>query len=188
MAEDTSTTTSAPTAANVAIISEQEHLRIRALLDDPNRRTNRAARTYLLSGMAVCGRCGTKMWSQRRAEYDTRRYLCRSGIDFGGCGRMSIRAEFVEDLICRRVLMRLDSTELADALKGRHRSTTESLMISEAIATDEQRLKEIAVMWANGEMDAIERRAPACSTSTPATEPNLPSSGPRSTWTASARS
>ena len=66
------------------IITPEQGEALRHLLTDPARVTNRAARRYLLSGMCRCHACGTVMVSVPR--YQTRRYLCRSGHDFGGCG------------------------------------------------------------------------------------------------------
>lgn len=53
------------------------------------------------------------------SDYEGRRYLCRSGADFGGSGKITITAPAVEELIYRSVLMRLDSDELAETLAGR---------------------------------------------------------------------
>ena len=42
-------------------------------------------------GMCRCGLCGTV--DVLGARYEERRYLCRSGHDFGGCGSMAITAD-----------------------------------------------------------------------------------------------
>lgn len=42
-----------------------------------------------------------------------------AGPDHGGCGRLTVVAAPVEDLLARAVLLRLDSPDLADALSGR---------------------------------------------------------------------
>jgi len=54
-------------------------------------------------------------------KYETRRYLCRSGHDFGGCGRMAIAAQPLEEIIVEAVWVRLDTPDLHDALAGRVR-------------------------------------------------------------------
>ena len=43
------------------IISTTEGAKIRALLSNPERRTNKTARRYLLGGLLVCGHCGEKL-------------------------------------------------------------------------------------------------------------------------------
>ena len=69
----------------------------------------RAARTYLLSGMLRCGRCGNRLFSQARhvnPDNRVRRYVCLKGPDHGGCGRLTRVAEPVEQLLTDAVLTR----------------------------------------------------------------------------------
>src|SRR5207237_5762569 len=71
-----------------AILSEDESQRVRSLLTDPARRTNRSARRYLLSSMLRCQVCGAKLVSRpirRRPAY-----VCSTGTGFAGCGGLSI--------------------------------------------------------------------------------------------------
>lgn len=135
------------------IIPEEDHARIVALLSDPARRTNRTARRYLLSGLCRCGKCGAKMVTgQGRGR---RRYMCRSGADFGGCGGIMISAS-VEDLVAEAVLYRLDTPELAAAIEGRQRSDETAAALSDAIAADTAREVELAKLWADGQITAPE--------------------------------
>lgn len=138
------------------IVTEDEHARIVALLTDPSRRTNRTARRYLLSGLCRCGRCGAKMITGQ--SRDRRRYMCRSGADFGGCGGTMISAT-VEELVPDAVLYRLDTPDLAAAIEGRQRADENSAAVSEAIAADAAKLEELAQMWAAGELTRAEWRA-----------------------------
>lgn len=135
-------------AAWPPIITAEQHARAVAILDDPSRRTNRSARRYLLSGLLRCGLCDGKLWSMSRHEYDARRYLCRSGPDFGGCGKITVTAPPLEHLISQAVLMRLDSPELTAALDGRRRADATSAALSEEIASDEAQLAELSSLWA----------------------------------------
>ena len=100
-----------------AIITAAETERIRALLKDPARRTNKTARRYLLARLLRCGLCGSTLVSRPRAD-GTRRYVCASGPGFGGCGRISVIADPVEALMVEAVLHRLDSPELAATIDG----------------------------------------------------------------------
>lgn len=83
----------------------------------------RAPRTYLLSGLLRCGRCGNRLYSQARhvnPDNRVRRYVCLSGPDQGGCGgRLTVVLRPVEELLTDAVLTRLDSPQLADALAER---------------------------------------------------------------------
>lgn len=45
--------------------------------------------------------------------------MCASGPGFGGCGRITILAEPVEQVVTEAVLFRLDSPELVASLQGR---------------------------------------------------------------------
>ena len=101
-----------------AIITPAESERIRALLADPNRRTNKTARRYLLRGLLRCGRCGATLISRPRAD-GTRRYVCAKGPGCGGCGGITINADPVEHAVTEAVLFRLDSPEFAASLSGR---------------------------------------------------------------------
>ena len=137
-----------------AIISTEQHEHLRALLTDPARRTNRTARRYLLSGMVRCARCGGTMFSVPR--YNERRYLCRSGPDFGGCGRMAVSAEPLESFVAATVLLRLDSPQLAEAMTGRAAHDMHTRALSEQIAADTAQLDELAGLYASNAITAPE--------------------------------
>ncbi|MDD9207132.1 recombinase family protein, partial [Georgenia sp. 10Sc9-8] len=66
------------------IIDPTDGERLRLLLLDPARRTNRTARRYLLSGMARCGLCGEVLVSHPKR--DVRKYECRTLAKYQGCG------------------------------------------------------------------------------------------------------
>ena len=137
-----------------AIITRDEGERLRLKLTDPARRTNRTASRYLLSGLCRCHACGSVMYSVPR--YDTRRYLCRSGHDFGGCGTTTITAGPAERIIVEAVLQRLDSPALADALSGRARDTEAGSQLHQRIAEDTDQLAELAELYAARQVTAPE--------------------------------
>jgi site-specific DNA recombinase len=138
------------------IITAEQGEALRTLLTDPARdkRGSRAARRYLLSGMCRCSLCGTVMVSVPR--FEERRYLCRSGHDFGGCGRMAINSEGVERIIAEAVLIRLDSPALHDAMAGRVRDDDAAVGLSEQIAADTEQLDELAQLYAARQITAPE--------------------------------
>ena len=95
-----------------AIITPAERDRVLARMAARSVTKTRAARTYLLSGMLRCGRCGNRLFSQARhvnPDNRVRRYVCLKGPDHGGCGRLTVVAEPVEQLLTEAVLTRLDS-------------------------------------------------------------------------------
>lgn len=99
------------------IISPADSDRIRALLSDPSRRTNQNPRRYLLGRLLRCGVCGEALVARPRDD-GSRRYICAKGPNFVGCGHIAILAEPLEAFVVEGVLYRLDSPELAAALRG----------------------------------------------------------------------
>ncbi|MGV0770828.1 recombinase family protein [Mycobacterium syngnathidarum] len=119
----------------------------------------RAVRTYLLSGLLRCGRCGTRLLSQARhsnPDRCVRRYVCLSGPDHGGCGRLTVVAEPVEALLTDAVLARLDSPALADTLAGKNHADASVTALSDVLAADQARLDDLATLYAQGAVSARE--------------------------------
>ncbi len=119
----------------------------------------RAPRSYLLSGMLRCGKCGNVLFSAARHSgtvTPTRRYVCLSGPDHGGCGRLTVVAAPVEELITEAVLTRLDSPELAAALAGRVNADAELAALGERLAAGRLKLDELAGLYADGQVSARE--------------------------------
>lgn len=139
-------------AAWPAIIAPAKTTRIRAILDDPNRRTNRTARSYLLAGLLRCHACAATLMAHPRAG--VRRYVCKPS--HGGCGATYINAERVEELLTDAVLYRLDTPELADTVAGRQRADTTTEAQAEPIAEDQAQLDDLAAMWGNKDITASE--------------------------------
>jgi site-specific DNA recombinase len=133
------------------IITEPTRARILARLSEQARTGRRSPRRYLLSGTLRCGKCEGVLFSSPRQ--DTRRYVCLSGPDHGGCGRLTVVAAPVEDLITRAVLLRLDSPELADALSGRAAADEHTAALALALAEDRQQQEELGGLWAAKKID-----------------------------------
>ena len=110
------------TAEWPAIISVEQTATIRALLSNPARRTNRAARRYLLHGLLSCSHCGERLVARPRTG-GQRRYACAKGVGFSGCGKTYITAEDVERFVTEAVLHRLDSPQLQQAVERRQRAS-----------------------------------------------------------------
>ena len=128
-----------------AIITEEQLRRIRALMEQKAVSGRRAPRRYVLSGLLRCGRCRNTLYSAARET--TRRYVCLSGPDHGGCGRLTVVAAPVEELIARGVLDRLDTPTLADALASRTAQDQAMARVALRVAEDKARLDELAVTF-----------------------------------------
>ena len=79
-----------------AIISGRQQREIRATLADPERRTNKSARRYLLVRLVECWNCGECLVARPRRRGVSAVTAARKGRDFSGCGKTYIGAEPVE--------------------------------------------------------------------------------------------
>jgi site-specific DNA recombinase len=148
-------------AAWPGIITPQHTAMIRSLLADPERRTNRTPRRYLLASMLRCGNCGTVLVAHPRNG--VRRYVCKSGAGLLGCGRVSIDAARLEELISEGVLYRLDTPEAAAALAGTRNEHEAAWSLAESVAREEGQLDELAGLYSQRQITArewIEARKP----------------------------
>lgn len=130
------------------IIDEDTHRRLKAAVADRAVSGRRAPQRYLLSGLLRCGRCDNRLFSSPRAN--RRRYVCLSGPDHGGCGRLTVTAEPLEQLITEAVLYRLDSPELADAITGRGRSDERTNELTTELDQLQERRDELAKAYGDG--------------------------------------
>ncbi|BCI53728.1 MULTISPECIES: recombinase family protein [Mycobacteriaceae] len=142
-----------------AIITPAERDRILARMATRALTKTRAPRTYLLSGMLRCGRCGNRLFSQARhsnPDNRVRRYVCLKGPDHGGCGRLTVVASPVEELLTDAVLTRLDSPQLAEALAGKSSVDADVAALATQLEADQARLDELAGLYAAGAVSARE--------------------------------
>jgi site-specific DNA recombinase len=136
------------------IISVATRERLLAAFDQRKSSGRRPPRRYLLSGLMRCALCGGLLYSARRET--TRRYVCTSGPDHRGCGRITITAAPVEQLITETVLTRLDTPGLAQALAGQQHTGVDSAGLLEEITTDREQLDELATLLADRAMTTAE--------------------------------
>jgi len=142
-----------------AIITPAERDRVLARMASRSVTKTRSARTYLLSGMLRCGRCGNRLYSQARhsnPQNRVRRYVCLKGPDHGGCGRLTVVAAPVEELLTEAVLARLDSPQLAKVLAGKATADADVAALAAQVDADQQRLDELAGLYADGAITARE--------------------------------
>ncbi|MDP1795053.1 MAG: recombinase family protein, partial [Acidimicrobiales bacterium] len=136
------------------IITDDDRTRILARIEQRRVTRERSPRSYLLSGMLRCSKCGHTLYSSRREH--SRRYVCMSGPDHHGCGHLTIVAAPVEELITDAVLYRLDTPELAAILEGRTAADQQTIALGDTLANDRQRLDDLAQMWGNNEVTRAE--------------------------------
>lgn len=132
-----------------AIITIEQHRRLVAILGDPDRFTNRTPRSYLLTGLARCALCGAKLVARPRSD-KRRSYVCASGPNFGGCGKIRVLADPLEELVAATVIARLDTPALVEMITS---TDVADIGTVEALEAVEARLAELGEMWAGGEID-----------------------------------
>jgi DNA invertase Pin-like site-specific DNA recombinase len=149
------------------IISRAQSDKLRELLSDPLRRLNRGARRYLLTGFAFCALCGRRLVARPRAD-KRRSYVCASGVNFNGCGKIRILAEPFEELVAQEVIHALDSKAFTAALER----AAGALPVGNDTNTLQMKLRELADDFANDRIgrqewivarDVIEKRLEAAS-------------------------
>lgn len=138
------------------IISEDDHRRILSKFEQAKTSGRRTPQRYLLSGMLRCGKCGNRLFSRvrrnSRTGESTRRYVCNSGPDHGGCGKLTVVADPLERLIADGVLFRLDTPDLADTLAGRSSADERISELTAVIDRAQAQLDELSVAYGNGEI------------------------------------
>ena len=67
---------------------------------------------YLLTGLLRCGRCGNGLYSSARST--GRRYVCMSGPDHGGCGKLAVVAEPIEKAVVEAAFTHFESLSASD--------------------------------------------------------------------------
>ncbi|MFI6290121.1 recombinase family protein [Nonomuraea sp. NPDC050790] len=139
-----------------AIIDDETQAKLAAILTDPSRKAGTGggsgARKYLLGGFLVCGipGCGKPLQSQP-SNSGARGYVCRKAPPIGGCGRIRVAAEPIEEEVAARVLSRFASPAVARRLQAAMNSQTEGDILDQ-IKAYEDRLDSAARDYTRGQM------------------------------------
>lgn len=129
-----------------AIITPEQSDRLRALLTHPDRQRFSPAtgRTYLLSGILRCGRCGGRMVGRPRSGVP--RYVCPNLPGGDTCGGTATNAQRTDDLVRAMLLEALADSDLAARLRAAGDGDRAELL--ESVAEDEMQLEELSAAWA----------------------------------------
>jgi hypothetical protein len=141
-----------------AIITTAQHSQVVSIVESRKITGRRTARKYLLSGMLRCGKCGNRLYSSARQEgtKSTRRYVCSSSPDHGGCGGIMIVAAPVEEWLAEAVLMRLDTPAMADALAGKLAEDERHASLMAERAKHEAQMDELRQFWTDRKISSAE--------------------------------
>jgi site-specific DNA recombinase len=123
-----------------AILTPEDHRRLKAVLNDQGRMRRFAARSYLLTGMLRCGLCGEPLVARARSD-GARRYVCARQPGNQACGKIARLAEPIEKLVKEAVLIALDGVDLAAYID---KPTDQTDAMLGAIRADEEALQELS--------------------------------------------
>lgn len=148
-----------------AIISRDEHERVRSILGSPLvRKGGRPPTSLLAGGLLRCGamverngkleRCGANL--AIGTSRGDRRYVCGSAPGRPGCGGIAITATAAEDAVTAWVLHRIDSPEVGKARKDRARAGKTRPDAGAQLATAEADLSAIADDFGAGRITRAE--------------------------------
>lgn len=121
--------------------------RLQSVLGDPRRFKIRGSpRRYLLSGMSYCSECGFRLVARPRGD-KTRTYVCSSGPNFGGCGKIRAKSESLERFVADKLIDALDSPELGAMLEETHGEEGDQLLHAtiEEMTELEESMNELAL-------------------------------------------
>jgi site-specific DNA recombinase len=137
-----------------AILSQEKSAKLQHLLGDKARRTTYThARSHLLSGFLICGRCGARLIC--RATVDKkRRYVCVKQPGMNGCNGLARLADPVEDVVTEMVAWALDGQKMKKYLERQGKEADSALV--DSIKADERQLEEFAKDYANQRISRIE--------------------------------
>lgn len=141
-------------AAWPAIITMEEHQRLNLM--NPRQQPH-PPRTYLLSGgLLRCGLCGVALTSNPRKDHKgvvERRYHCRKQPPYDGCGRITVKAEPIEEAVTEMFFGVLDE-EAIERVRERQADTSgRAKELIDEVAQLRVGKSNIAMMLALGKMD-----------------------------------
>ncbi|MHB8437838.1 MAG: recombinase family protein [Acidimicrobiales bacterium] len=138
-----------------AIVTAAQTARLRTLLLDPERRTNRSPRRYPLTGLLFCGVCGARLVARPRDD-GQRRYICAKGPNFSGCGKSTALAEPLEQFIAEAVLHRLDTPKLQRAVQRTLAAEDDAESLQADLDDADAELEELARLRGQGRISVRE--------------------------------
>ncbi len=147
-----------PTGKIAPILDLYTAKSLRLLLTNPARNlTREGKRSYLLSGLVVCGGCGQPMVGRPRQD-KVRRYVCPRGPSYPKhCGKVAMLSEWVEDLVTADVLHFLGDERLSvTAVRAGNPAERQNReRLTDHLVGIEGRMNDIADAFAQGTVDRV---------------------------------
>jgi site-specific DNA recombinase len=128
-----------------AIVEPDAYQRLRVILTDPARSKFRGdgVRRYVLSGIAFCGLCGNRLYARPRGD-GRRCYVCASGPNFGGCGKIRALADPLEEHVAEAMFAALDTPLLTRAIRAQDDADDDTAQLLGQLRVDEEALEQAA--------------------------------------------
>ena len=133
------------------IIDKETWERVRHRMNDNKRRaTNKAKRTYLLSGLIECEECGAAFvghTSRNKKGYETRYYVCGNKYRTHTCSSRAVNADEIESFVVQRLksyLLNIDFEDTANYIAEQVNGASPNL------TRETKELTEIKSKIANG--------------------------------------
>lgn len=157
-----------------AIITEDDHVQVNAILSDPSRRPKGRPRAYLLSGIGACGKCGARLYGRTEARGPI--YVCEAHAHLGR--KIEQIDSYVEAVIVARLSLpdaataftHPDQTDQADELRREQRTLTDRLDgLAEAFASGDIDRRQLTAGTARlrDRLDAIGAELPTLAATPP---------------------
>lgn len=123
-----------------AIVSRERWEQAQAVLDARPKPPAPIGRTYMLSGLAVCGRCGNGMTGTSRGRSGRCEYRC---CNDKGCGRVSIKLEALDDIVARRFFHVVNTEGFAQLAARQDEEAKDSMAALRRLREDEAALEQL---------------------------------------------
>jgi site-specific DNA recombinase len=142
-----------------AFISQETHAQLAAAFEQHSQPWAHGlikGRKYLLSGLAVCGRCGTPMYGQHRKIDENRkqrRYRCKGRDNHGmrlGCGKVFRDEAALDGYVTEAVFERFDSPEVARMLAPKE-DEERAATLAQQLAGQKARRRQFVAEYGRGE-------------------------------------
>jgi DNA invertase Pin-like site-specific DNA recombinase len=122
-----------------AILTEDEHRRLVAILDNPARLTRTSSRSYLLAGVAECGICHRLLVGRPRADKQGR-YVCNRQPESDACGRILRLCAPVDAMVRDAIFDVLDGVDVREFIRD---DSPQGDELTAALSADEASLADL---------------------------------------------
>ena len=135
-----------------ALVEESTWRAADSMLRNPARHSGKRSGRYLLSGLAVCGVCGSTVHAGANSRPGIRAYRCS-----GSTGHFARKAEPVEDYVASVMIARLSRADARELLANQ--SHPDAGALHDEANGARARLDALAVDFADGELTSSQLRA-----------------------------